>query len=151
MLFSDRAWGWKVAAALAVIAGLGLLSERQGRRINPAVWRCVAQPARWDGTPLWLPRVQVVEVAPDAYVIEQDRVRLTVRGAPPVPAGTWIELRGLFRAEGPRLDPQRVRVPGPGRRWVVEAVSLAVLALVLANFLRHFRSRPSAVQAKGAP
>ena len=150
MLFGDKAWGAKVAAALAVVALLGLWSWHRGRRINPEVWRCLAQPARWDGTELRF-AATVVETSGQDYVVEQDRVRLRVRGAPPATAGTRIEVRGTFRADGPRLDAERVRVPGPGRRRVVEAVSLLVLALVLANLHRHFRSRPSAFQAKGAP
>lgn len=151
MLFGDRAWGWKVGAALAVAAAFGVHSYMHGTRVDPELWRCLTQPERWSGTRLRL-HARIVGLTDAGYVVEQDLVRLPVRGLPPGPVGTWVEIRGTFRADG-RLDAERARVPVayPGGRPLVEIVSVLVLALVAANFFRHFRGRPSVLRLEGPP
>jgi len=150
-VFSNRGFGWKLAAALAVVAGLGLLSERRGQSIQPSLWRCLAQPERWDGTALWLQNMNVVASDPDGFLIESNGVRSRVVPASPVAPGDVVSLTGTFHAAGPLIRTKEVRksaTAGRARR-LSEVVSAAILALILLNFLRHFAFRPAAAQIEG--
>jgi hypothetical protein len=151
-VFSNRGFGWKFGGALTLIAGLGVLSSRRGDMLNPALWRCLAEPARWDGQVIWIPNARITSVQPQSYEIDIADVSIRVEGTPPATPGERLGLRATFRAEGPRLVPLRVRaLPARIRlRWLVEAISLAALALVLANFSRHFLFRPKVLQVESA-
>ena len=150
-MFSNRAFGWKLAAALVVIAGLGLLSEQRGRSIQPSLWRCLAQPERWNGSSLWLQNMEVVSSDPDGFLVESNGVRARVLPAAPVAPGDVVSLTGTFHAAGPMIRSKEVRKSAPlGRaRRLSEFVSVAVLALILLNFLRHFAFRPAVAQIEG--
>jgi hypothetical protein len=154
-VFSNNLYGWKLGAALAVIAVMGVYASHQGDNINPQLWRCVAQPQPWDNTRLWLPGARIVAVRDSWYEIASGDPEVTVRvdGVAPGKPGDWISLSGSFRSDGPRLVPERVRVlpPRTRLRWLTEAVSVAVLLVVLANFGRHFLFRPKLLQVEGAP
>jgi hypothetical protein len=151
-VFGNRGFGWKFGGALALIAGLGVLSSRRGEMLNPALWRCLAEPARWDGQVIWIPNGRIVSVQSQSYEIDVAELSIRVEGTPPATLGGRLGLRATFRAEGPRLVPLRVRaLPAHIRfRWLVEAISLATLILVLANFSRHFLFRPKVFQVESA-
>ena len=149
MLFDDRAYPWKLGAALALLAGLGLFSYFRGRDLQPSPTRLLTTPDRWDGAALWIPAGRVVESHSDGFTIEADDVRLDVAGTAAV--GETVGVRGVFRAAGPRIEAGRVRRLPSGswrRRWM-EGVSLAVLALVLLNLRRHFRLHGPAARVEG--
>lgn len=150
-MFSNRGLGWKLAAALALVAGLAIVSAVRGSTIHPALWRCTAEPARWDGTELWLSGSRVLASDAAGFEIEHLGARARVVPASPVAAGDIVDLTGTFESRGPVVRSTRVQVspPAAGARLLSEAVSLAVLALILLNFLRHFAFRPRAVQVEG--
>lgn len=149
-MFSNKRYLWKLGAALALIAVMGVSAARRGDSINPMLWRCIAEPARWNDTRLWIPLARIVSLQEASYEIAagDPEVRLRVEGRAPGAAGDWITLAGTFRAEGPRLDAERSRVLPPRfrLRWLTEAVSVAVLLAVLVNFARHFLFRPKLLQ-----
>ncbi len=151
-MFSNRGLGWNLAAALACVAGLGLLSERRGQSIQPSLWRCLAQPGRWDGTALWLQNAKVIASDAEGFQIDSRGVNVRVVPAAPVAPGDAVSLTGTFRAAGPLIQTKELRKtpPVPGARRLSEIVSVAVLGLILLNFLRHFAFRPAAAQIRGA-
>jgi len=150
-VFGNKGYGWKLAAGFAVIALLGVYASNRGDGINPAVWRCLAEPARWNGTTLWIPSSRVVSTRDGEYEIETAETRIRVTGTPPGAPGSRVTVVGVFRAEGPRLEARRARTlpSGRGIRWVMEIVSIVVVLGVLANFARHFLFRPQLLQARG--
>ena len=149
-MFSNRHFAWKLAAALAAVVLLGLYSERLGDSIHPNLWRCLAQPRRWDGAALWLPRAHVVASDVDGFEIEVDGARARVAPAARVGPGDTIALTGTYRAAGP-IELTRLKKDPPGeesRRWPM-IVSIAVVAFAILNFLRHFSFRPKVIQVEG--
>ena len=150
-MWSNRGYRWKLAAALAAVAAAGVISAWRGRDIHPAPWACKIQPERWDGARLWF-RGTVRSAADGGFVIEESGVPLTVVGGPVPAAGEVVEVTGIFRAEGPHLELTGLRrVPPHARlRWLMEAVSIAVLLLVLWNFARRFAFHPEALRVEGA-
>lgn len=150
-LFGNRRLGWKLAAALAAIAGLGLLSWAKGRSIHPSLWRCMAQPARWDGAGVWLSPALVTASDAGGFEIEMAGVRARVAPAAPVAPGETVALTGTFTAQGPLIRAKEVRkvAESSGSRTLSVAVSIAAVLLVLLNFLRHFAFRPKVAQVEG--
>lgn len=151
-MFSNKAYGWKLGAALALVAGLGVWGTRRGDPINPQLWRCVVEPQRWDGTEMWIPSAQILAVRPGDFDIEGGSATIRVVGAAPAEARRACTIYGVFRADGPRFDLMRSRAyPEHARlRWLMEAVSVAVVLAVIANFTRHFLFRPKVLQVDGA-
>jgi len=151
-VFSNRGLGWKLAAAILVVVGMGLLSERRGRSIQPSLWSCLAQPARWNGATLWLPKASVTRSDAEGFEIEIQGVRSRVVPAAPLAPGDTVALTGTFEASGPLVRAKEVRkaAAGTGSRRLSEILSIAVLGLILLNFTRHFAFRPKAVQVEGA-
>jgi hypothetical protein len=148
-VFDNRGYRWKLGAALALIAVLGILAARRGDTINPALWRCVVEPARWDNTTIWLPFAQVLSVGDAEFEVAAGDSRIRVSGKAPAPVGGFVTLRGVFRADGPRLDLIQSRVLPANldrRRLLMEVVSVLVVVVVLANFCRHFLVRPKVLQ-----
>ena len=154
-MFSNRLFGWKLGAALGAIALMGVYASHRGDDTNPALWRCVVQPERWDQKHLWIPGARIVAIGESFYEIASGdpEVRIRVDGAAPGKVDDPITLTATFRSDGPRLVTDRVRVlPSRTRlRWVVEAVSVAVALAVLANLGRHFQFRPKVLQLEGEP
>jgi len=152
-VFSNRYFRLKLAGALIVIALLGISAARRGESINPALWRCVAQPERWNRERLWLPAAVIVSARDADFEIDSGEVRIRVDGRAPAKVGDAITLTAIFHTEGPRLEMVRGRALPPlsRLRWLVEAVSVVVLLGVLANFARHFAFRPKVVQVEKAP
>jgi hypothetical protein len=154
-VFSNKLFRCKLGAALAAIALMGVYSSHRGDDINPPLAHCIAQPERWNATRLWIPRARIVSARESWYEIVSGDPEVTIRidGAPAGKPGEWITLTGTFRSDGPRLEMERARVLPPRARfrWLVEAVSIAVALLVLANFGRHFLFRPKVLQVEGAP
>jgi hypothetical protein len=153
-VFSNRYYPWKLGGALALIAVMGVYAARRGERINPMLWRCIAEPQRWKDTRLWLPVARIVSVQAASYEVAagDPEVRIRVEGRSPGVAGDSITLAGVFRADGPRLEAERARVLPPRfrLRWLAEAVSIAVVLALLANFARHFLFRPKYLQFEKA-
>ena len=148
-MFGNRGYAWKLLGALALVAGMGVLAARRGESINPPLWRCVAEPARWEGTVLWIPWARIVSVAESDFEIDATDARIRVQGRAPGAVDTFVSVRGVFRADGPRLEMLRSRVLPPDgalRRRVMEGVSILVVLAVLANLARHFFFRPKALQ-----
>lgn len=143
MLFDDRAWGAKVAAALALLAGLGVLSSVRGDEVRPPLSRCLLWPEFHDGAPVWIPAAPVTRTTPDGFVVRFNRLDVQVRGPAPVSPGALVGVRGRFRAADGSIDLDAWRPVGRliDTRWLVELVSVLVLAAVLWNFLRHFAVR----------
>ena len=154
-MFSNRFFRWKLGAALAAIALLGVYASRRGDGINPGLWRCVVQPQRWDQTHLWIPAARIVAIRETFYEIASGdpEVRIRVDGAAPGKLDDLLTLTATFRSDGPRLLVDRVRVLPPRTRfrWLVEAVSIAVALAVLANLGRHFQFRPQVLGVEGEP
>ncbi len=151
-MFSNRRFGWKMAGAVALVLGLGALSAAAGSRVKPAAWQCLAQPEKWDGREVWIPGARVLSVERDGFVLEANALPFRVAGRADVRPDEWVGVAGTFEAAGPRLRLRELRKPGPlgGTRWIVELVSLVVLAVVLLNFLRHFAFRPDLARVEGA-
>jgi hypothetical protein len=152
-VFSNRAYGWKLGAALFLIAGLGVYAYRKGESINPPVWKCVVEPQRWDNTTLWLPIARIASVGESSFEVDSTDVRIRVIGKAPAGVDSGVTLRGVFRADGPRIDLIEARALPPdlgGRRRLMEVVSILVVLVVLANFVRHFLVRPKVIQVQRA-
>jgi hypothetical protein len=149
-VFDDRRFALKLVLALAAAALLGLHSWKEARAINPSSSFFMARPDLWSGTDVWL-SAHVVESGPGGFTVDSNGLRIRVEGAASVRPGDAVSLTGTFRAEGPRIELREVRKLSPHARyrWIAEAVSLGVLALVLWNFLRHFAFRPQALQIGG--
>ena len=150
-MFSNKGYRWKLGGALALIAVLGISAARRGDAINPPLWRCVVEPAYWDHTPLWLPFARVVSVGNGTFEVAAADATIRAVGSPPGPVGSFVTLRGVFRAEGPRLEVIQSRtLPGNFglRRRLMEVVSVLVVIGVLINFCRHFVLRPKVLQVE---
>jgi hypothetical protein len=151
-VFSNKGYGWKLGGALALIAVLGIYAARKGESINPPLWRCVVEPRRWDNTVLWLPYARVVSVHDAEFEVAATDAKIRVTGTSPVPVGGRLTLRGIFHADGPRIELIESR-PLPAdlgrRRLIMEVVSVLVVLVVIANFIRHFCFRPKALQVEG--
>ena len=147
-VFGNSGYRWKLGAALAVIAGLGVYSAVRGDPTNPSVWRCLAEPSRWDGKHLWIPAASIVAVHDRDYEVHTGAVDIRVSGPAPAPKGTRIALTAVFRADGPVLEPLKSRIlPIDDRtRRLMEIISVLVTLAVLANFARHFLFRPEILQ-----
>jgi len=152
-VFSNRHYRLKLGGALLVIALLGVVAARKGDSINPALWRCVSEPERWNDRRLWIPWAAIVSARDAEFEIESADVQILVKGRAPAKVGDTITLTAVFRADGPRLEMVRSRVlpPAARLRWLVEAVSAVVALGVLANFARHFAFRPKVLQVEKAP
>ena len=152
-MFGNKGYAGKLVAALAVIAGMGLLAANRGENLNPSVWRCLAEPARFDGAEIWVPAARILEIRDRDYDIDSGSLRIRVAGPAPFPAGSRISLVAVFRRAGPVLEPVRVRPLPAGDlpRRVMEGISILVLVAVLGNFARHFLFRPSALGLARGP
>jgi len=150
-VFGNKGLRWKLAAALAAAALLGVLAERRGEPLNPSLWRCMAQPERWKDHTLWIPGARILATGPSDHEILVDTSRIVVNGPSPAPVGARAAYVAVFRADGPHLDPLKARtLPETDRsRWIMEAVSILVALGVLANFARHFLFRPKFLQVEG--
>jgi hypothetical protein len=148
VLFDDRAWGWKFAFALALIAGLGVLSAVRGDAFRPSLVRCLARPELHDGATIWIPAAPVLRTGTDGFVVRFEGLDVAVRGRADVSPGGVVGVRGRFRASDGGIDLDAWRRVGPlgGTRRLVEFVSLLVLAAVAWNFLRHFAVRRKALE-----
>ena len=151
-MFSNKGFRWKLGGALVLIALLGVIAARRGDTINAPLWRCVVEPARWDNTPLWLPYAQVVSAGAGVFEVSTGDARIRVVGAAPGGVGSLVTLRGVFRADGPRIEMIQSRALPPDfgpRRRLMEVVSILVVIAVFANFCRHFVLRPKVLQVMG--
>jgi len=152
-VFSNSHYRLKLGGALLVIALLGVFAARQGDPINPALWRCVAEPGRWQDSSLWLPHARILSAGDDEFRVESDSVEIRVKGRAPAKVGDRVTLTAIFRSDGPHLEMVRSRPlpPHVRLRWLMEAVSVIVVLGVLANFARHFAFRPKVLQVERAP
>jgi hypothetical protein len=150
-VFGNKGYRWKLGAALAVIALLGIYSGYRGDRINPSVARCLSEPQRLDGVRIWVPGARIIAIHDRDYEIRSGIAQIRVAGPAPAPAESLISLIAIFHRSGPALEPIRTRtLPASGRsRVVMEFVSVLVALAVFANFARHFLFRPKNLQAEG--
>jgi hypothetical protein len=150
-VFGNKGYCWKLGAALALIALLGVYAGIRGDTINPSVSRCVAELRRWDGVRIWVPGARIVAVHDLDYEIQTGIVQIRVAGPAPAPAESRISLIAIFHGNGPVLEPVHTRVLPSGERFrlVMEAVSILVALAVFTNFAGHFLFRPRNLQAEG--
>jgi len=150
-MFGNRGYLWKLGAALALIALLGVYAGTRGDGINPSVARCLAEPDRWDGARIWVPGARIVAVHETDYEIQTGIAHIQVAGPAPAPAGARISLIASFRGRGPDLEPVRTRILPAGDRFrvIMEVVSLLVVLGVFANFARHFLFQPKNLEVEG--
>jgi len=150
-VFGNKGYRWKLAAALALIAGLGVEAALRGEPTNPSVWRCLSEPPRWNGQSIWIPVARIVSVHDRDYEIHSGIVDIRVAGASPGPADSRVALIAVFHADGPFLEPLQTRLlpPGTRSRRLMEIVSVLVTLAVFANFAKHFLFRPKLLQAEG--
>ena len=150
-MFSNRFYKLKLFVALTVIALLGVYSGFRGRSINPALWRCMAEPQRWDGIEIRAGGT-AVDVTEGAFTLDTGKVQVPVRGTSEftegVAEGDSVTVRGIFLAEGTHVAMIRIRHTSPEAelRWLVELASLLVLAGILWNFYRKFSVHPETVR-----
>lgn len=129
----ERRW-WAVAVGLGVLAAaLGALSEYRGRDLNPFVGHAMRRPRDFDGKRLWVPAAKAVAV--DAVETQEIVVRVTNAELTP---GTWVSISAVFRADGPYLEAEAVRVIEGGDTLPVYAVSIAVALAVVWLLSRYF-------------
>ena len=150
-MFGNKGLRWKLAAAVAAIALLGVMAERRGELLNPSLWRCLAQPERWKDRQIWIPGARILSTGPSEHEIQVGDVRIWVRGPAPADPGDRVSYIAVFRADGPHLEPLKSRkLPGNDRyRWLMEGVSVLIALGVFANFARHFLFRPKFLQVEG--
>jgi len=150
-VFGNKGYGWKLGAALALIALLGISAGLRGDTINPSVWRCLSESRRWEGTRIWVPGARIIVVRDHDYEIRSGIAQVRVAGPAPAPVESRISLNAVFHGDGPILEPLQTRVlPAQDHlRRVMEVVSVLVALAVLANFGRHFLFRPRILQVKG--
>lgn len=150
-MFDNKGYVWKLGAALALIAVLGVLSAKRGDVLNPSVWRCLAEPERFDGAEIWVPGARIAAVRDHDYDVDSGPVRIRVAGRAPGPAESRHSMIAVFRRAGPVLEPVRTR-PLPANeapRRLMEGISILVVLGVLANFARHFLFRPERLGLDG--
>lgn len=149
-MFRSERYGRKLGGALALWTALTAYSAWRGESIHPPAWKCLAEPDRWHGVELRVGGPVLTRGEGECTILWQE-VPLRIRVPDPPPVGRELEAVGALDRDGPLLRARTWRtVPGRARlRWIGEAVSLAVLALILANFLRHFAFRPEAARWKG--
>lgn len=150
-MFGNKGYGWKLAASLAVAVGFAALCAWRGRDVKPWVGRCLARPEAFDGRIVWIPGGRVEAVEAGGFVVNANGARVRVLSGLDVRAGDRVEVRGAFRAAGPRVEAHEIRkLPPHARlRWVLEIVSVAVLVAVVANLLRAFSFHPEALRVEG--
>jgi len=150
-VFRNAFFGWKLGGALALAAAMTAYSGWRGESILPPAGKALAQPDRWHGEVL---RVDgpVLSRSEEEFTVLWQEVPLRVRGASPSAPGEPVEAVGTLDRDGPRLLLRAARRPPPRAklRWIWEGISIAVLALILANFLRHFAYRPEAARVRRA-
>jgi hypothetical protein len=150
-VFGNKGYRWKLGATLLVIALLGLYAGVRGDVINPSIWRCIAEPRRWEGSRIWVPGARVVAVRDRDYDIATWSTVIRVAGHAPFPVESRISMIAIFHADGPVLEPIQTRLlPAHDRlRRVMEIVSVLVALGVLANLGRHFLFRPKTLELEG--
>ena len=81
-MFSNRAYGLKVAIAAALIVGACVWSDRNGDDINPQYWRCVLKPEKFRDATLWIPTALVLRTDDEGFWIKngQKYFRLATTG-----------------------------------------------------------------------
>jgi hypothetical protein len=153
IVFGNKGYRWKLGAGLALIAGLGVSAALRGEGVNPSVWRCLASPAIWEGTRIWVPGARIVAVHERDYEIKSGDARIRVSGPAPAAVDSRIALIAVFHQDGPSLEPVRTRLlpVNDGLRRLMEGVSILVTLAVLGNFARHFLFRPKVLQVEGVP
>jgi hypothetical protein len=99
-MFSDRFRLWKMAAALAVVLGLGAYYAYVAANLE-AGWRwCLEDPVGRDGATLVFPLWTVTRIdGPDRYAISKIIKDIPVRGdTGPLKVGTTVSIVGTFDA-----------------------------------------------------
>jgi hypothetical protein len=150
-MFSNKGFGWKLAGAAGLILALGALSAARGPAAKPSAVMCLAEPGRWDGREVWVASAPVLSVGAGGFVLEAGGLPFRVDGTSDVRPGEVVGVSGTFEAAGRRLRLRELkRHEGGGHRTLMVLVSIAVLAVVLGNFLRHFAFRPRLTEVEGA-
>lgn len=145
-MFDNRAYGWKLGVALALIVGACVWSDRNGEDINPEYWRCMLRQDKFAGETIWIPGVVVQEVSEEGFWILRGvkgtlRVHVTGEAARGVKAGQRVGVRATFRPDKTLEAVMVEPVPAPVSRLVLNLISLGVILLVIAYFLFHYRIR----------
>jgi hypothetical protein len=151
-VFGNRAFGAKLAAALAVIALLGIRAVALDHARRPSLVTILLEAEKRDGTRVRVSDLRVVASDAAGFEVEAGGVRARVTPAAAVAPGDLISITARVDARGPALRLEDVR-PLPGG-WLAPyggGFSLALAFLVAVNFLRHFAWRPSAARVEGVP
>lgn len=145
-MFGNRGYGWKLAAAAAVVAALGILSHKRAVADRMDLRQCLWHPTDRDGARLTIPEARVTASDAAGFEVEDRRIRVRVVPAAPVSPGDEVTVAGIFQASGPLVRQTEVRAVDRNRPSVL--LFFLPLALVLLNFLRHFRFRRESAQVE---
>jgi len=151
-VFGNKAFGVRLAAALAVVALLGVASVKLEERIRPTLDKILLQAEASDGARVHVAEGRVTASDASGFVLEADGVRARVTPAAPVAPGDRIALTARIEARGPSLRLEEFRkLPGGWSAPYGGLLSIVLLLLVALNFVRHFAWRPEAARVEGVP
>jgi hypothetical protein len=154
-LFGDRGAGLRAGLVLGALVALTVYAEIAWEYTYPAIDRCLAEPARYDGrtTALSPARIEAADATGFSARDMRGAVARVEAPAGAAAAGDTVALRGVFRASAaPGRAPGYIALdvvdgrpairPAPSgfeKRYAMFAVSAGVLAYAAWRFLRRFR------------
>lgn len=151
-MFGNKAYGARLAAALAVVALLGVAAVKVEERVRPPLDRILLLAEALDRARVHIAECRVTASDASGFVVEADGVHARVTPAAPVAPGDRIALTARVEARGPSLRLEEFRKLPDG--WSAPyggVLSIVLLLLVALNFLRHFAWRPEAARVEGVP
>jgi hypothetical protein len=154
-LFGDRGAALRAGAVLAAVAALTVYAEIAWEYTYPAIDRCLAEPARYDGKTTGMGPARIESADATGFSARDIRGTVARVEAPSgaAAAGDTVALRGVFHASAePGRSPGYIALdvengrpvirPAPSgfeKRYAMFAVSASVLAYAAWRFLRRFR------------
>lgn len=147
--FSDRRRGWKMAAAAAVLAGLGGYYAWVAMNLEAGYRWCLEAPAERDGSVVVFPLWTVTRIdGPDRYAISKIVKDVPIEGdTAPLKVGATVSLIGNFRASDLSVVEQTREIHV--LRVYKEALGIAGLGLSVLAAPFFFRVRGGRVVSRG--
>jgi hypothetical protein len=152
-VFTRRGYRWKLLGAVGLVAGLLAYAGSRGSRVDPPLWRCLAEPERWNGVTLHIPEAEVLSVGAGDFQIQVEQSTIRVHGQAPVAARDRGSLMATFDSQGPGLGLVRwqARARPTGGTPLRAGLELLTAVGILLNFAKHFSLRTRALQVEETP